>query len=100
MVEPHSSNFRVIATNFLGVRIFWKFTVHEIVVLCMCSNLEQIAAVDKMAVPRQIPLLTEKKDKVILLHFPSKIISQDNVIGTTLHFLSVTMITRRYSSIE
>ena len=27
MVEPHSSNFRVIATNFLGGRIFRKFTV-------------------------------------------------------------------------
>ena len=23
MVEPHSSNFRVITTNILGVRIFW-----------------------------------------------------------------------------
>ena len=31
MVEPHSSNFRVITTNFLGVRIFRKFTV----VLCV-----------------------------------------------------------------
>ena len=28
MVEPHSSNFRVIITNFLGVGIFRKFTVH------------------------------------------------------------------------
>ena len=27
MVEPHSSSFRVITTNCLGVRIFWKFTV-------------------------------------------------------------------------
>ena len=27
MVEPHSSNLRVITTNFLGVRIFRKFTV-------------------------------------------------------------------------
>ena len=27
MVEPHSSNFRVITTNFLGVRIFRKFSV-------------------------------------------------------------------------
>ena len=27
MVEPHSSKFRVITTNFLGVRIFRKFTV-------------------------------------------------------------------------
>ena len=28
MVEPHSLNFRVITANFLGVRIFRKFTVH------------------------------------------------------------------------
>ena len=27
MVEPHSSNFRVITTNFWGVQIFRKFTV-------------------------------------------------------------------------
>ena len=27
MVDPHSSNFRVITTNCLGVRIFRKFTV-------------------------------------------------------------------------
>ena len=27
MVEPHSSNFRVITINFLGVRIFRRFTV-------------------------------------------------------------------------
>ena len=26
MVEPHGSNFRVITTNVLGVRIFRKFT--------------------------------------------------------------------------
>ena len=30
MVEPHSSNFRVITTNVLGVRIFRKFTVFSI----------------------------------------------------------------------
>ena len=29
MVELQSSNFRVITTNFLGVRIFRKFTVIE-----------------------------------------------------------------------
>ena len=28
MVESQSSNFRVITANFLGVRIFRKFTVH------------------------------------------------------------------------
>ena len=27
MVEPHSSNFRVITTNILGVRIFRKFMI-------------------------------------------------------------------------
>ena len=30
MVEPHSSNFRAIITNFLGVRILRKFTVNWI----------------------------------------------------------------------
>ena len=29
MIEPHSSNFRVITTNILDVRIFRKFTVHH-----------------------------------------------------------------------
>ena len=29
MVEPYSLNFRVITKNFLGVRIFRKFTVFE-----------------------------------------------------------------------
>ena len=29
MVEPHRSNFRVITTNILGVRIFRKFTVYQ-----------------------------------------------------------------------
>ena len=29
IVEPHNSNFRVIRTNFLGVRIFRKFKVYE-----------------------------------------------------------------------
>ena len=29
IVELHSSNFRVIKTNFLGVRIFRKFTVYS-----------------------------------------------------------------------
>ena len=28
IVEPYNSNFRVITTNFLGVRIFRKFTVN------------------------------------------------------------------------
>ena len=27
-VKPHSSNFRLITTNFLGVRIFRNFTVY------------------------------------------------------------------------
>ena len=30
MVEPHSSNFRVITTNVLGVQIFRKFTVYYV----------------------------------------------------------------------
>ena len=30
MVEPHSSKFRVITTNILGVRIFRKFTLFRV----------------------------------------------------------------------
>ena len=48
MVEPHSSNFRVITTNILGVRILRKFTVivihslhepstHSIRISCTCG---------------------------------------------------------------
>ena len=35
LVEPHSSNFRVITTNFWGVRVFRKFTVEWHLVLLM-----------------------------------------------------------------
>ena len=37
MVEPHSSNFRVITTNFFGVRIFRKFAV-----LCFITLFENL----------------------------------------------------------
>ena len=30
MIEPHSSNFRVITTNLLGVRIYRKFLVIQL----------------------------------------------------------------------
>ena len=39
MVEPHSSNFRVITTNLLGVRIFRKFTVIHIILPCFSTEL-------------------------------------------------------------
>ena len=32
MVEPHSSNFRMITTIFWGVRIFSKFTVNNFII--------------------------------------------------------------------
>ena len=38
MVEPHSSNFRVITTNILGVQIFRKITV------CFSHELAQLPA--------------------------------------------------------
>ena len=38
MVEPHSSNFRVITTNFLGVHIFRKFTVDKVLGLTLQIN--------------------------------------------------------------
>ena len=44
MVEPHSSNFRVIVTNVLGVLIFKDFTVIVFNVmssaLIVCDNLQ------------------------------------------------------------
>ena len=51
MVEPHSSNFRVITTNILGVRIFRKFTVLELsrpvwVVWSTCSTVCIVSAYD------------------------------------------------------
>ena len=33
MVDPHSSNFRVFTTNFLGVGIFRKSTVYALVLV-------------------------------------------------------------------
>ena len=39
MVDPHSSNFRVITTNFLGVRIFRKFTVCALILV---NRLEEL----------------------------------------------------------
>ena len=38
MVEPHSSNFRVITTNDLGVRIFRKFTVVPFLTTLVCCG--------------------------------------------------------------
>ena len=38
MVEPHSSNFRVITTNSLGVRTFRKFTVIVLFLDSFCEN--------------------------------------------------------------
>ena len=35
MVEPHSLNFRMITTIFLGVRKFWKFTVLHFLILLL-----------------------------------------------------------------
>ena len=43
MIEPHSSNFRVITTNFLGVRMFRKFTVSVVIVLgVLQSSLSEV----------------------------------------------------------
>ena len=38
MVEPHSSNFRVIRTNFLGVRILRIFTVLFCCLVVTCDH--------------------------------------------------------------
>ena len=39
MVEPHSSNFRVITTNVLGVQIFRKYTVIRTIMVLFGSAL-------------------------------------------------------------
>ena len=41
MVEPHSSNFRMIKTKFLGVRIFRKFTVDPEIRLLLKKQSDQ-----------------------------------------------------------
>ena len=38
MVEPHSSNFRVIKTNFLDIRIFRKFMVATVMILNILTD--------------------------------------------------------------
>ena len=38
MVEPHNSNFRVITTNFLGVRIFRKFPKYSDAPKICCND--------------------------------------------------------------
>ena len=42
MVEPHSSNFRVITTNCLGVRIFREFTVLPILIDVLLSRIKSV----------------------------------------------------------
>ena len=46
MVEPHSSNFRVITTNVLGVRIFRKFTVITIIFQVSEFSMKSLLSVD------------------------------------------------------
>ena len=62
MVEPHSSNFRVITTNFLGVRIFRKFTV------LVLDLPEQIKMRAEWMSPKEFPSLEEQ---VMLLWSPA-----------------------------
>ena len=61
MVEPHSSNFRVITTNFLGVRIFRRFTVELIVgINLFLKNIFQAVILERN-LEFQEKLLTECK---------------------------------------
>ena len=68
MVEPHSSNFRVITTNFLGVRIFRKFTVAPD---CYCApdEAENVLQFFKITV-NFLNIRTPKKFVVITLKGP------------------------------
>ena len=73
MVELHTSNFRVITTNFLGVRIFRKFTV-------VCTNLwKPYVRQWKVKLQHDIRLLTvsgrkyePRHDKTNKMSAPSK----------------------------
>ena len=47
MVEPHSSNFGMITANFLGVRIFRKFTVNKLFLPKKVPSVEQKFLVHK-----------------------------------------------------
>ena len=69
MVEPHSSNFRVITTNFMGVRIFRKFTVSSLYLLSVLLYCNICFKVDKKAMVRNrynrilFPALNTKRER-------------------------------------
>ena len=50
LVKPHSSNFRVIITNILGVRIFRKFTVNQKECVHKCFQSLSVSEVHKLLV--------------------------------------------------
>ena len=99
MVEPHSSNFRVITTNFLGVRIFRKLTIVKVlsfnkyslttanliparpggdqslstVVVSYCRGLPCLVLVNRLeglSLPGTVSLLTYQLDMTSLLTGP------------------------------
>ena len=72
MVEPPSSNFRVITTNFWGVRIFRKFTVLPLVFSTTCTVKIQKFGHPKMCCnhPKSIIDLVRKRMHVAWKELP------------------------------
>ena len=71
MVEPHSSNFRMITTNVLGVRIFLKFTVFDFVWSISCfpfiEFLWNLQIYDKHRIIEEISMFVPKKPIFVLV---------------------------------
>ena len=66
MVEPHSSNFRVITTNVLGVRIFRKILRHNyddlLLFFSMTNTIFELDLYAKMQINMQ-PMVNLKKSR-------------------------------------
>ena len=66
MVQPHSSNFRVITTNILGVRIFRKFTVILFSSRHQGPVVQSIVSLTKSLVNDSLSLLVRLKSSVLI----------------------------------
>ena len=84
MVEPHSSNFKMITTNFLGVRIFRIFTV------CMCMTILLISCETSITFVSLsiVYKLTVFFNRPQILLFDKILFSRD-IVTVAKHFLSM-----------
>ena len=76
MVEPHSSSFRVITTNILGVRIFRKFTVNLDHLATSCLQQPQSSNVTYWATTCPIRPMTIKQKYIFTLQKQKATISK------------------------